>query len=294
MQVPVLTCQSLDQYPVAACPKLRDDLRPRMRTGGLMDLGIADRWAIVCGSSQGLGKACATALAAEGVNVVVNGRDPAKLAATAEEIRHLGTGRVVEVAADITTAAGRKQLLDACTAPDILVTNNSGPRPGTLDEVTDEDLARALQLHYYTPIALLKSVLPGMRAQRFGRIVNITSAMVTTPRAGMIASAGARSGLTAVMKAVSRDVAADNVTINFLLPERIDSPRQVEVARVEMQRYGISYDEARRQQAASIAARRHGTVAEFGAACAFLCSVPAAFISGQNLHLDGGSYPGLI
>jgi 3-oxoacyl-[acyl-carrier protein] reductase len=185
-------------------------------------------------------------------------------------------------------------LLAACPDPDILVTNNAGPRPGSLLEVSDEDLARAFDLHYWPPVSLARAVVGGMRERRFGRIVNITSAMVTAPRPQMAASAGARTGMTAVMKGLAREVARDNVTVNQLLPERIDSGRQVQMAHLEAERSGISYDEARRRQAASIAAGRHGRPEELGAACAFLCSVQASFISGQNLHIDGGSYPGLV
>ncbi|HEY7628557.1 MAG TPA: SDR family oxidoreductase [Ilumatobacteraceae bacterium] len=260
-----------------------------------MDLGISGRSAIVCASSQGLGRACAEALVAEGVAVVINGRDAAKLETTAAEIRATTAGAVVAaLAADITTPEGRAALLAACPDADILVTNNVGPQPGSISEVTDEDLARALDLHYWAPITLVRAVLPGMVERRFGRIVNITSAMVTRPSGQMVASAGARAGLTAVMKGVSLEVAEFNVTINNLLPERIDSPRQEHMAHVEMERSGITYDEARRRQAAALATKRLGRPAELGAACAFLCSVQAGFISGVNLHLDGGSYPGLV
>ena len=259
-----------------------------------MDLGIAGRWAIVCASSQGLGLACARALAAEGVNVVINGRDAERLAKAASELEAEGAAEVRAVAADITAADGRARLLAACPDPDILVTNNAGPRPGSLFEVDDEDLARAFDLHYWPPVSLARAVVGGMRERRFGRIVNITSAMVTAPRPQMAASAGARTGMTAVMKGLAREVARDNVTVNQLLPERIDSGRQVQMAKIEAERSGISYDEARRRQAASIAAGRHGRPEELGAACAFLCSVQASFISGQNLHIDGGSYPGLV
>ncbi len=261
-----------------------------------MDLGIAGRRAIVCASSQGLGLASAEALVAEGVHVVINGRDATKLDAVASAMRSVGAAgaTVTAVAADITTTDGRAALLAACAEPDILITNNVGPKPGSIDEVTDDDLARALELHYWAPISLVRAVLPGMRTRGFGRIVNITSAMVTTPRAVMVASAGARAGLTAVMKAVAGEVAAHNVTINNILPERIDSPRQLQVAEVEMERHGIAFDEARRRQAASIAARRLGRPSELGATCAFLCSVQASYISGTNVHLDGGSYPGLV
>ncbi len=264
-----------------------------------MDLGIAGRWAVVCASSQGLGRACAAALAGEGVNVVINGRDAGRLAAAASELkaaRAAGARRadVRAVAADITTAAGRAELLAACPEPDILVTNNAGPRPGRLLDIGDDDLARALELHFWAPIGLVRSVVGGMRARGFGRIVNITSAMVTAPGPGMAGSAAARTGMTAVMKGLAKEVAPDNVTINQLLPERIDSGRQAQMARIEAERAGITYEEARRRQAESIAAKRHGRPEELGAACAFLCSVQASFISGQNLHLDGGSYRGLV
>lgn len=259
-----------------------------------MDLGIAGKWAIVCASSQGLGRACAEALAGEGVNVVVNGRDFDRVAQAAEQIRSATGVQARAVAADITTPDGRAELVAACDAPDILVTNNAGPKPGDLSKITDADLEWALQLHYWTPISLVRAVVPGMQARRFGRVVNITSAMVTAPRPFMAASSGARTGLTAIMKGLSLQTVQDNVTINQLLPERIDTGRQQQVARFEMERDGISFDEARRRQAESIAAKRHGRPEEFGAACAFLCSVQAGFISGTNLHVDGGSYPGLV
>ncbi|HWM19399.1 MAG TPA: SDR family oxidoreductase [Ilumatobacteraceae bacterium] len=259
-----------------------------------MDLGIAGRRAIVCASSQGLGRACAEALSAEGVDVVLNGRDADKLALAAAEIRALGAGDVSVVAADITTDDGRDALLAACPEPDIVVLNNRGPKPGSIDEITDDDLQVALDLHFWTPIKIVQRVVPGMCERGFGRIVSITSAMVTTPRPSMLASTGARTGATAMLKAVSRDVARYNVTINCLLPERIDSPRQHQMANLAVERDGITYDEARAQMADSIAAKRLGRTSEFGATCAFLCSVHAGFISGNNLHLDGGSYPGLV
>ncbi|TGD86300.1 SDR family oxidoreductase [Mycolicibacterium sp. CH28] len=259
-----------------------------------MDLGIAGRWAIVCASSQGLGRACALALAGEGVNVVVNGRNETRLTDAAAEIRALHPVEVRAVAADIATAAGRESLLAACPSPDILVTNNAGPKPGAFTEIDDADLAVALDLHYFAPLGLVRGVLDGMRERRFGRIVNITSAMVTTPHPAMAASAGARAGLTAVMKGLSRLSVADNVTINQLLPERIDSGRQQQLAYREAEREGVSVDEARRRQAMSIAAGRLGRPEELAAACAFLCSALAGYISGVNLHLDGGSYLGLV
>jgi 3-oxoacyl-[acyl-carrier protein] reductase len=231
----------------------------------------------------------------EGVNVVINGRDADKLNVVAAELRALpGAASVVAVAADITTAEGRAALLAAAPGVDMLVTNNMGPKPGTINDITDEDMARALELHFHSPIALVKAVLPAMIEQQFGRIVNITSAMVKRPSHTMLASAGARAGQSAVMKAIAGDVARHNITINNLLPERIDSPRQEYMAHVAVERDGVTYEEARRRQVQSIAAKRLGLPSELGAACAFLCSVHAGFISGVHLHLDGGSYPGLV
>jgi 3-oxoacyl-[acyl-carrier protein] reductase len=260
-----------------------------------VDLGIAGKWAVVCASSQGLGRACAEALSAEGVNVVINGRDVAKLQLTAAKMRaQAGCGEVVVAAADITTNEGRHVLLAAAPQIDILVTNNVGPKPGGIEDITEADLTEALALHFHAPIAMVKAVLPGMKERHFGRIVNVTSAMVKRPSSYMIASAGARAGQSAVMKAISGEVARFNITINNLLPERIDSPRQEFMAQREVERAGITYDEARQRQADSIAAKRLGLPSELGAACAFLCSTQASFISGVHLHLDGGSYPGLV
>jgi 3-oxoacyl-[acyl-carrier protein] reductase len=259
-----------------------------------VDLGIAGRWAIVCASSQGLGYACAQALAAEGVHVVINGRDEGRLNQAADELRSTSGIEVRAIAGDITDTEGRRNLLAACPEPDILVTNNAGPKPGALSAIDDSDLAAAMSAHYFSPLALVRSVIDGMRARRFGRIVNITSAMVTTPHPAMAASSGARAGLTAVMKGLSRVAVADNVTVNQILPERIDSGRQLQMARIEAERLGITFDEARQRQTKSIAARRLGRPEEVGAACAFLCSADAGYISGNNLHLDGGSYVGLV
>jgi len=259
-----------------------------------MDLGLTGKQAIVCASSQGLGRACAEALAAEGVDVVINGRDKDRLEQTAAEIRAATGVTVTPVVADITSNEGRANLLAALEAPDILVTNNAGPKPGTLFEIEEHDLTDALNAHYFPPIALVKAVVPGMRLRRFGRIVNITSAMVETPWPSMVASAGARTGMTSVMKATSRLLAPDNVLINQILPERIDSGRQVQMAKIEAEREGITYEEARKRQADSIAAKRHGRPEEVGAACAFLCSARSGYITGTNLRLDGGSYQGLL
>ncbi|MEU6540968.1 SDR family oxidoreductase [Streptomyces sp. NPDC047000] len=259
-----------------------------------MDLGIAGRRAIVCASSQGIGFACAAALAAEGVEVWLNGRHTESLQRAVDEIRAVGRLAVHGVVGDLTTTEGRNALLEACPDPDILVTNNRGPRPGRLGEISDADLREALELHFAAPIHLLRVVIDGMVAREFGRIVNITSAVVTRPSVTMVASSGARAGLTSVMKAVSKDVAKHNVTINNLLPERIDSGRQLQLAKRTAEREGITFEEARRRQAESVAAQRLGAPAEIGAACAFFCSAQAGYISGNNVHVDGGSYLGLV
>ncbi len=259
-----------------------------------MDLGIKGRKALVCASTQGLGLACATSLALEGCEVFINGRQADKVRQVASELAQQ-TGAVVHgVAADITTEAGRAALLAACPEPDILINNNAGPNPGKLADWAHDAWIEALESNMLAPALLIRAVVPGMRARRFGRIVNITSAMVKQPRPRMALSTGARAGLTAFAKSVSLDVAVDNVTINNMLPERIDTDRQRFMAERMMKDLGVDMDEARRRIADGIAAKRFGTPKEFGDACAFLCSVQASFISGQNLQLDGGSYPGLI
>ena len=259
-----------------------------------MNLGIEGRTAIICASSQGLGLACAQALAMEGVHVFVNGRDQEKLDKTATELRKTARGIDTAVAADVTTIEGQERLLAACPSPDILVNNNAGPAPGNFADIERDRWLNAIEANMIAPLMLIRAVLPAMKERRFGRIVNITSAMVTTPRPHMTVSSGARAGLTAAMKGLSLDVARYNVTINNMLPERFDTDRQHQMAKAAMTREGISYEEARKRQVESIAARRLGDPREFGATCAFLCSDLAGFMSGQNLHLDGGSYPGLV
>jgi 3-oxoacyl-[acyl-carrier protein] reductase len=259
-----------------------------------MDLGIAGRNALVCASSKGLGFACAEALVAEGVNVVINGRDRARLDEAVAQLQTHRNGEVDSVVGDITTAEGRSALLRACTNPDILINNNAGPEPKEFLFLEESDWLEAVKANMVAPLLLIRAVLPGMRARKFGRIINITSAMVTAPRPHMALSAGARGGLTVAAKGQSIAFARDNITINNLLPERIDTGRQQYMAQVVMQREGISYEEARRRQVDSIAAKRLGDPKEFGATCAFLCSRWAGYISGQNIHLDGGSYPGVI
>ena len=259
-----------------------------------MDLGLSGRHAIVCASSRGLGRACAAALVREGCNVVINGRDPEALLATAEELRRIGGGEVNAVAADINTAAGRAELLAACTEPDILVNNNAGPPPGEFANWGPEDWQAALEANLLAPAFMIQGVLEGMKERRFGRIVNITSAMVKSPHAIMGLSTSARSGLTALCKGLSNESVAFNVTINNMLPERFDTDRQKFMAKVLMDQQGITMAQAREAIANTINAKRFGQPEEFGDACAYLCSAQAGFISGQNLQLDGGSYAGLI
>ncbi len=259
-----------------------------------MDLGIEGRRAIVCASSRGLGLACAESLAREGVELVINGRDGEQLE---EARRHLGERHGVDVAAvagDIGDPATRARMLEACPEPDILVNNNGGPSPGRFSDWDRDDWFAAVDANMVTPLAMIRLTLDGMVDRRFGRIVNITSAMVKSPRSAMGLSTGARAGLTSASKALSRDVARANVTINNLLPERFATDRQQQMAELHAERAGITIDDAYDHMTHSIAARRLGRPEEFGDACAFLCSAQAGFISGQNLQLDGGSYEGLI
>ncbi|TIC79301.1 SDR family oxidoreductase [Nocardioides sp. GY 10127] len=260
-----------------------------------MDLGLTGRTAFVAASSQGLGLACARSLAREGAHVWLNGRDEKKLADAAARLRAELPGAVVaHVAADLVTDAGRAAILEAVPAADVLVTNNAGPRPGALEDWDAEALRGAVDATLVPAVELIRAYVPGMRERRFGRIVNITSAMVKSPAADMGLSTSARAALTAIAKSVSKAVAIDNVTVNNLLPERIDSPRQEFMIQRRMAAEGVDHAEARRRIASTIAAGRLGTPEEFGDACAYLCSAQAGYVSGQNLQLDGGSYEGLI
>jgi len=259
-----------------------------------MDLGIRGRKAIVCASSQGLGRACAEALAREGVSLVVNGRDAEKLTATAEAIAKESGVEVTPVVADLNDQSERERLIAACPEADILVNNNAGPPPGRFEDWDHADWLAALEANLLAPAMMIRGLLPGMKERGFGRIVNITSAMVKTPKGPMALSTTARTGLTALCKSLSAEAVKQNVTINNILPERIDTPRQEQMAQFVMKLSGVSYEEARAQQVASIAAGRLGLPGEFADACAFLCSAQAGYISGQNLQLDGGSYEGLI
>ncbi|KAA9150506.1 SDR family oxidoreductase [Amycolatopsis acidicola] len=259
-----------------------------------MDLGITGKTALVCASSRGLGLACATSLAREGARVYLNGRHAEALDAAAAGIETLTGKRPDVLVADLNTEAGRATIVDAVPDPDILVNNNAGPEPGKIADWSRADWLAAVEGNMLAPIFLIKAYVPGMRARRFGRIVNITSAMVKSPSATMGLSAAVRAGLTALSKSVQRDSVIDNVTINNLLPERFDTDRQKYMAERMSSRDGISIEEARQRIAATIAAKRLGDPAEFGDACAFLCSAQAGYLSGQNLQLDGGSYAGLV
>lgn len=261
----------------------------------MSDSGIAGKSAWVSASSSGLGLACATALAREGAVVYINGRNQDRLQGALELIREKVPGaQVTAVAADLTSPEDRERIKAMDLAIDILVNNNRGPRPAKFPDATDADIDEAFQLHMWAPLAMVRAFLPGMRTRRFGRIVTITSAMVATPRNGQFASAGARTAFTAMMKALQSEVVAENITINQLLPERIDTPRQVQMAHVEMERSGVDFAEARRRQVASIAAGRLGQPEEFAQACVYLCREDSGFVSGMNFRLDGGSYPGLL
>lgn len=259
-----------------------------------MDLGLNGKKAIVCASSRGLGKACAAALAREGVHVVINGRSAEALDKAAFDISNGAKGPVMPVVADLNTQEGRDKLVSACPDADILVNNNDGPPPGNFAQWGEAEWRAALDANMLAPLFMIRALMEGMKERRFGRIVNITSAMVKAPRSVMGLSTAARSGLTAMCKGLATDLAPFNVTINNMLPERFDTDRQKKMAELAMAFKKISMEEARAEIAESIAARRMGDPAEFGDACAFLCSAQAGFISGQNLQLDGGTYPGLI
>jgi len=257
-----------------------------------MDLGIAGRRAVVCASSKGLGRACALALAEAGCELVVNGRDRGQLASTAKDIRE-STGRtVLEVAGDLDDPATRAALIAACPDADILVNNNGGPPFKAFAAITREDILEGVESNMLTPIALAQAYLPGMVARKFGRIVNITSGSVRAPIPGLDVSSGARAGLTAFLASAARAHVADNVTINSIQPGTFDTDRiRSSLARTVAQR-GIPLETARAEAEARNPARRFGDPAEFGALCAFLASAHAGFITGQNILIDGGAFPG--
>ncbi len=257
-----------------------------------MDLGIAGRKAIVCASSRGLGRACAKALAEAGCEVVINGRDAGKLEAAAAEIAKATGAKVIPVAADLATKEGQKALIAACPAPDILVNNNGGPPPRDFRELTREQMIDGVVANMIVAIELIQKVIGPMTERKFGRIVNITSGSVKMPLAGLDLSSGARAGLTAFLAGVARTVADKNVTINNVLPGAFDTDRLRSVLGNAAKAKGISAEEAANARAATIPAKRFGQPDEFGAACAFLCSSHAGYITGQNLLIDGGVFNG--
>jgi len=257
-----------------------------------MELGIEGKWALVCAASKGLGKGCATALAKEGVNVVITARGADVLEATARDLRALGRGEIRAVAGDITTEAGRAAALAACPQVDILVNNAGGPPPGDFRDWDRDDWLRALDANMLAPIELIRAALDPMLARGFGRIVNITSSAVKAPIATLGLSNGARSGLTGFVAGLARQTGGRNVTINNLLPGSFATDRLEATLAAAARASGRALDELRAERARQNPARRFGTPEEFGAVCAFLCSLQAGYLNGQNLLLDGGAFPG--
>jgi 3-oxoacyl-[acyl-carrier protein] reductase len=259
-----------------------------------MDLGIAGRKAIVCAASKGLGRACAAALVEAGVEVVITARGTDALDATAEALRANARAPVHAVAGDITSEAGRAALLAAMPEPDILITNAGGPPPGDFRGFDEATWHKAVGANMVTPILLMRAVVDGMIARRFGRIVNITSAAVKAPIASLALSNGARAGLTGFVAGLSRQVVRHNVTINNLLPGPFATDRLRDNLAFEAERAGEPFEAVWAARAAANPAGRFGDPAEFGSACAFLCSAHAGFITGQNLLMDGGAFPGTM
>jgi 3-oxoacyl-[acyl-carrier protein] reductase len=262
-----------------------------------MDLGINGKWALVCAASKGLGKGCAAALVREGVNVVITARGAEALEATAAELRTLSStvsgGEVRAVAGDITTVEGRAQALAACPQIDILVNNAGGPPPGDFREWDREAWIKALDANMLTPIELMKATVDAMAARGYGRVVNITSGAVKAPIGVLGLSNGARSGLTGFVAGLARSaIAARGVTINGLLPGAFDTDRLRTTLRAAAQQSGQDVAAVMAARAKTIPVQRFGNAEEFGAVCAFLCSVQAGYLTGQNILLDGGAYPG--
>jgi 3-oxoacyl-[acyl-carrier protein] reductase len=260
--------------------------------GKRVDLGIRGRKAIVCAASKGLGKGCAMALALEGVALTICARGADALEATAQEIRDAAGVPVTAIACDVTTKGGRARLLDACPDPDILVNNAGGPPPGDFRDWGREQWIAALDANMLTPIELIKATVDAMIARRFGRIVNITSSAVKAPIDILGLSNGARTGLTGFVAGLARTTVAHNVTINNLLPGAFDTDRLRAVTDNAARQSGQTIEEVRAARAAAIPAGRFGTAAEFGSACAYLCSAHAGYVTGQNFLIDGGAYPG--
>lgn len=256
-----------------------------------MDLGIRGKKAIVCGSSRGLGRSCAMSLAQAGVSLVINGRSKDTLQQTAEEIRRSTGVEVTPVAVDICTEAGQEALLSACPEPDILVNNNGGPPFLDFRDLDRQAMFEGVTMNMVTPIELIQKVIDSMSARGFGRIVNITSISVKMPIAGLDLSSGARAGLTAFVAGVARSVADKNITINNLLPGYFDTERLRQGFLASAERSGLSENDVASQWQGTVPANRFGKPSEFGMTCAFLCSIHAGYITGQNILMDGGLYP---
>ncbi len=258
-----------------------------------MKLGIAGKWALVCAASKGLGKGCAKALVSEGVNVVITARGDEALQATAAELRALNGGEVRAVAGDITSPEGRAAALAACPQVDILINNAGGPPPGDFRDWDRAAWINALDANMITPIELIKATVDGMAARGFGRVVNITSGAVKAPIDTLGLSNGARSGLTGFVAGVARsNIAARGVTINGLLPGAFDTDRLRSGTQNASKKTGQDFDVLWKRRMQAIPAQRFGTADEFGEVCAFICSVQAGYLTGQNILLDGGAYPG--
>jgi len=257
-----------------------------------MDLGLTGKKAIICASSKGLGRSCALALAQEGVDVVINGRDSDSLSQTADDIAKVASVGVTSVLADLNHAEGRAAILEACPKPDILINNNGGPPPGDFRNWTREDWDKGLTANLLTPVELIKATVDGMAERGFGRIVNVTSIAVKMPFPGLAMSSAARSGLTSFIATVAREMANKNVTINNLQPGLFATNRLIGGLEGAAKAQNKPVDEVRRSMLANIPAGRFGDPDEFAHACAYLCSAHSGYITGQNVLLDGGYYPG--
>ncbi len=253
-----------------------------------MNLNISGKKAIVCGSSRGLGKACAESLAKEGVEITINGVNEENLENTKKEFEDKDF-KVQSVLGPMEDENTRVALLKACPEPDILINNSGGPPPGNFFEWSEDDFLSAIKSNFTQSAMLMQSVLPGMKERKFGRIINILSAMVKNPHVIMGLSTSARSGLLGLSKGLSREMAQFNITINNLLPERIDTDRQTRVIEFQAKLAGISFEEAKQNMENELTAKRMGTVEEFSDLAAFLCSEQAAYISGQSISIDGGN-----
>jgi 3-oxoacyl-[acyl-carrier protein] reductase len=257
-----------------------------------MDLGIRGKTALVCAASKGLGRACAISLAREGVRLFITARGKEALEATAAEIRRAHGIEVTTVVGDITTDEGKRAALGACPAPDILITNAGGPPTGDFREWNREAWMKAVNANMLTPIELIKATVDGMIGRKFGRIVNITSTSVKAPIAALGLSNGARAGLTGFIAGLARQTVKHNVTINNLLPGSFLTDRTRQTIAGFAKAAGLSEEQAAAERLKSIPAGRLGDPAEFGDACAYLCSAQASYVTGQNFLIDGGAYPG--